>query len=199
MSQTTNLTAAFTQIGTDMAAAAAQRGNVGALTTTATDLAAAINEVAAAVAGSSGINDAATNTTETWSSSKIAAEIVALIDDAAASGTAKTWSVDKIVAEITARVGVQIDAVVGGAPGTLDTLNEIAAALNDNPSVVTDLLAAQALRVRVDAAQAFTGPQQTQGRSNIGAAAASDLTTLTTDVGDTTRDFLLDYTTARDA
>lgn len=41
-----------------------------------------------------------------------------------------------------------VAAIVDGAPGTLDTLNEIAAALGDNPAVINDLLAAVALRAR---------------------------------------------------
>lgn len=41
-----------------------------------------------------------------------------------------------------------VAAIVDGAPGTLDTLNEIAAALGDNPDVINQLLASVALRAR---------------------------------------------------
>lgn len=43
-------------------------------------------------------------------------------------------------------------SIVDGAPGTLDTLNEIAAALGDNPAAITDLMTAVALRNRTVAA-----------------------------------------------
>jgi hypothetical protein len=45
------------------------------------------------------------------------------------------------------------NAIIDGAPGTLDTLNEIAAALQDNPDVITEILTAQAARSRF-----FAGP-----------------------------------------
>lgn len=38
-------------------------------------------------------------------------------------------------------VSTAIDNLIGGAPGTLDTLNEIAAALNNNPDVVNTIIA----------------------------------------------------------
>ena len=45
-------------------------------------------------------------------------------------------------------------------------------------------------RVRYDAAQALSAPQQAQARDNIGAQAAAD-------VGDTDHDFVADYNTAK--
>lgn len=117
--------------------------NLSALTTTTkTNLVAAINELAAAVtSGTSGINDGVTATTTTWSSTKTQAQI-------------------------QAGVAAAIDA----APGTLDTLNELAAALNDDPNFSATMTAALGKRVRVDAAQTFTTGEKTQARTNIGAA-----------------------------
>jgi hypothetical protein len=43
--------------------------------------------------------------------------------------------------EVTAAVSAAVNALVGAAPGTLDTLSEIADALQDNPNVITDLIA----------------------------------------------------------
>ena len=132
--------------------------DLAALTTTSkTNLVAAINEIAAAVADASGIDDNVTSTSTAWSSSKTSGEI----------------------AEAVA-------ALVDGAPTTLDTLNELAAALADNAKLAADISAALGLRVRVDAAQAFTAPQQTQARSNIGAVA-------TADVGNTDADFVATF------
>lgn len=45
-------------------------------------------------------------------------------------------------------IDAAIAALVDSAPGTLDTLNEIAAALQDNPDVIQDILDALALRTR---------------------------------------------------
>jgi hypothetical protein len=117
--------------------------NLSALTTTdKTNLVAALNEIkaiadAAGGSGGVGINDTATNTTETWSSSKISGEISAAIA-----------------------------ALVGGAPGALDTLNELAEALADDAAFSATVTTALANRVRFDAAQTLTSPQQTQARAN---------------------------------
>lgn len=84
--------------------------DLSALTTTAkTNLVAAINEVAAAI-GDSG----------------------AVIDDGVIS-TLTVWSSDKTDAEIDARIAALVDA----APGALDTLNELAEALGNDPNFAT--------------------------------------------------------------
>jgi hypothetical protein len=49
--------------------------------------------------------------------------------------TSSTWSSSKIDTEI----GTAIANLVDSAPATLDTLNELAAALQDNPDIITDL------------------------------------------------------------
>lgn len=54
-----------------------------------------------------------------------------------------------------------VAAIVDGAPGTLDTLNEIAAALGDNPDVITDILTALSGRARVYA-EDLTGGATTE-------------------------------------
>lgn len=127
-----------------------------ALTTTAkSNLVAAINELQSEVAASSGINDATTTTSSTWSSSKIDNEI----------GTATA-------------------ALVDSAPETLNTLNELAAALADDPNFATTINTALGNRVRVDtAAQGLTATQQGNARTNIAAASAVD-------VGDTSTNFV---------
>lgn len=109
----------------------------------------------------------------------------ATINDASGSSTTETWSIDKISSEISAATAALID----GAPAALDTLNELAAALNDDAGVINDILTAQGLRVRVDAAQAFTTLQKDQGCDNIGAQKASE-------IGNPDRDFANDFTTA---
>lgn len=101
-------------------------GDVSGLATTATNLVSAINEVKvtadAAAGGGTAINDAATNTTEAWSGSKIAGEI-------------------------SAAVG----ALVDGAPGALDTLNELAAALADDADYAASITAQLATKANASA------------------------------------------------
>jgi hypothetical protein len=98
------------------------------------------------------------------------AALDALINDSA-TGSTTTWSSTKIADAIA----VAIAALVDSAPGLLDTLNELAAALGDDPNFATTMSTALGLRVRVDASQSFNGTQQTQARTNIGAVAASDI------------------------
>lgn len=171
----------------NVAARAAEIGTIGNLNTTATDLVAAVNEVLLSAGVT--INDAATNATDAWSSNKIAAEILALIDDVAVSGAAKTWSIDQLIAYVAAEIAADRADLVGSAPATLDAIDEISTALQNNPNIVTDILTAQGLRVRVDAAQSLTTPQQTQGRNNIGAQEAAE-------IGDTAADFVATFQTA---
>lgn len=110
---------------------------------TATDVEAALQEVKtvadAAAGGGVTINDAATNTTQTWSSQK---------------------STDYVAA--------QIAAVINAAPAALDTLDELAAALGDDANFASTVTTALGKRVRVDAAQSFTGGEKAQGQANLG-------------------------------
>jgi len=80
---------------------------------------------------------------------KLSGNIVGLIDDSA-SGAATTYSSDKITADIAAAVA----AVVDGAPGVLDTINEIAAAMGDDENFATTM--ANALALKADKAEVFT-------------------------------------------
>jgi hypothetical protein len=152
MSLQLRVTALANAIATDVKALRTADGTLSALTTTAkTSLVAAINEIKAAIDGidtSSVINDAAASLTTTYSSTKISADITAAVA-----------------------------AVVDASPGALDTLNELAAALGDDANFSATITAALSERVGISA-QSFTAPQQAQARSNIGAAAAADLTTL---------------------
>lgn len=58
--------------------------------------------------------------------------------------------------------------LVASAPGTLDTLNEFAIALGNDPNFATTIFAALAARVRFDAAQSLTTGQKAQVLSNLG-------------------------------
>ena len=169
MSLSSNLTTLATRVATECKSIRTlTNGNaadLSALNTTAkTNLVAALNELKAeldsvASAGGATINDASTNsTTQTWSVSKISSEIQAAIDD-----------------------------VTNGAPTALDTLDELSAALGDDANFAGTVTTALGARVRTDtAAQGLTGTQQSNARTNIGAASAAD-------VGNTATDFVATF------
>lgn len=133
----------------------AKTGNLANLTTTdKSNLVAAINELKAAVVSSSEIDDANIAISSTYSSSKIVTLLDALKSE-----------------------------ILGGADAAYDTLLEIQQLLQNGTTGLDALLAAVNNRVRFDATQTLTAPEQAQARSNIGAVAASD-------VGDTDTDFV---------
>ena len=130
-------------------------GNLANLTTTdKSNLVAAINELKAAVVSSSEIDDANIAISSTYSSSKIVTLLDALKSE-----------------------------ILGGADAAYDTLLEIQQLLQNGTTGLDALLAAVNNRMRFDAAQTLSAPEQAQARSNIGAVAASD-------VGDTNTDFV---------
>lgn len=166
MALSTNVQNLATRIATEIKAVraelAASTGDLATLTTTAkSSLVAAVNELAGLIASASGIDDGSTSTSSSWSSSKTADEINSAVQSA-------------------------VTALVNGAPTALDTLKEIADALAQDDSEIAALLTGLDNRVRFDAAQTLTGPQQAQARSNIGAAAAADL-------GDPNADFVATF------
>lgn len=145
-------------IGADIKSLTAHVGDVSALTTTAkTSLVAALNELKAIVdpQASTEIVDGVTATTTTWSSSKI-----------------------------NAQISNAVSALVSDAPGTMDTLNELSAALANDPSFATTIATQIANRVRYDSIQTLTVDQQKTACANIG-------------IGDPTTDFVAAYTAAK--
>lgn len=176
MSLETRIVAMAQAMGADVKTLTAAQGNLSALNTpTKTSLVAAINELLTLI-GSAG----------------------ASIDDAAGSGnTSVTWSASKIFDSIELAKTAVKNELVNGAGAALDTLNELAAALGNDPSFATTIATEVANRVRYDTTQTLTSPQQEQARSNIGAAAASDLSTLATGLGAYDRDYVADYTAAK--
>jgi hypothetical protein len=74
-------------------------------------------------------------------------------------------------AAIAAAVANAINALVDAAPGALDTLNELAAALGDDAAFATTVTNGLANRLRFDAAQTLSSPQKSQAQDNLGAGA----------------------------
>lgn len=133
MSLETNVTSAFTRVATEFKTLRTtltgnSSGSLAALTTTQKgSLIAAINELDAAIEalssaeGGATIVDGLPSTTSVWSSSKTNTEI-----------------------------GAAVTAVINAAPGALDTLDELAAALGDDPNfatTITNLIAGKAAAV----------------------------------------------------
>jgi hypothetical protein len=96
--------------------------------------------------------------------------------------TAPTAAVGTNTDQIATMAAVQnaINALVGGAPDALNTLNELAASLNDDTSFSATVTNALALRLRVDAVQGLSAAQLAQARANLALGTASLL-----DVGTT--------------
>lgn len=111
-----------------------------------------------------------------------ALDLSSIIDDATPS-TSKTYSSEKIISEINAKVQEAKDALLGGAGDAVDTLKELADLIAQNKDLIDAINAVAAKSVRVDVPQnTFTIEEKEQGRANIGAAAASDVESLTTRV-----------------
>ncbi len=159
-------------IGADVKALLAAQGSLSALATTAkASLVAAVNELKTAVDAASGSGVS--------------------IDDGAGDGaTGVTWSANKIFDAIEAAKTAVKNDLTAGAAAALDTLSELAAALNNDPAFAATIAAEIANRVRFDAAQTLTAPQQAQARANIGAQSAAA-------IGDPDRDLVADYTAAK--
>jgi capsid protein len=102
---------------------------------------------------------------------------VTIIDDANAAGTATTFSASKITTLLDA---LKAD-LLGGADAAFDTLKELQDALLNDQTGIAALLAAVDKRVRFDAVQALTAPEQEQARQNIGAVSALDIGNFDTD------------------
>jgi len=155
MSLQTQLNSFVLRVADEFNTVKGRTGTLTALTTTdKSSLVAAINELKTAVITSVAIDDLTIGTASTYSSSKIVTLLDALKAD-----------------------------LLGGADPAFDTLLELQQALQNDQTGIAALTASIDKRVRCDAAQALTVPEQTQARDNIGAVASAD-------IGDTTTDFV---------
>jgi len=159
MSLVTNVTNLATRIATEIKALRTlingNSADLSALTTTAKgNLVAALNELKASIpAAGVDISDGTTTLTSTWSSTKISNQITAALN-----------------------------ALTTGAPGALDTLDELAAALGDDANFAATVTTALGKRVSVAGAQSFTAPEQAQALANIGAQSAAGIGDVNTDL-----------------
>jgi hypothetical protein len=78
-----------------------------------------------------------------------------------------------------AYVGTAISNLVASAPATLDTLNELAAALGNDASFATTTATALGNRLRIDiGTQGLTSTQQGYGRTNLGLGSLATLSSI---------------------
>lgn len=93
----------------------------------------------------------------------------AAIDDASVSSTT-AWSSSKTNSEISSRINQLTD----GAPAALDTLNELAAAINDDANFSAVVTQGLSNRVRTDINnQGLDSTQKANARTNIDASSTS--------------------------
>ena len=162
MSQETILVALTNLVGADIKAMNVAQGSLSSLTTTVkTSLVAAINEVKASLASSG-----------------------AQINDSNTSATTTVLSASKVTSEIAEAKLALKNELTNGAGAALDQLNELANAINNDPTFATTIASQIANRVRFDAAQVLTTPQKLQVCENIG-------------IGDPEVDLVAIYTAAK--
>lgn len=167
MTLETKIIAVVQAIGADIKDLRAKQGDLTALSTTAkASIVAAINELHTLVLAGGG------------------GEGAGIDDNAGAGDTAVTWSADKSVSAIAAASAALKDELTDGAGAALDTLKELADALNNDPNFAATIASEIANRVRYDAPQTLNAAQQLQACTNIG-------------VGNPEHDFVADYTTAK--
>jgi len=178
-------------IGDDVQTLLAQDGSLTSLNTTdKTSLVNAINEVLLAVSGSGSGDLLSTNNLSDLVSASIARTNLDV-----RSSTEITSEITAAIAAITlaalgglteAEVDARVQVVVDSAPAALDTLNELAAALGDDPNFAATITSALGNKVDYASAQTLTAGEQLQACQNIG-------------VGNPEHDFVVDYTTSRDS
>lgn len=163
-------------IGLDVKDLYAKQGDLTTLTdvTNKTSVVGAISEIAARSASGAILNDTGLVTS-----------------------VIETWSISKIIAYTDALATTIKDDLTDGAAATLNTLKELADALNNDANFASTVLDALSKRVRFDAAQTLTAPEQDQARTNIAAAGSADFDALVIAVGDTTVDFAAAYAAAK--
>lgn len=166
MSLVTQLTTAFTRVGTEFKTVRATLGVNTNLTTSAKDtLVNAINEVNAKTSSAGAqIDDTTARTTTVYSSSKTNSAIAAAVNSA-------------------------VTGLLNGAPTAYDTLKEIADYIASDTSGAASMTASINNKVDFAAAQTLTTAQQNQALANINGISV-------TNVGDVTRDFSGDFTSA---
>ncbi|WP_197433811.1 tail fiber domain-containing protein [Agrobacterium vitis] len=103
----------------------------------------------------------------------------ALRDRSSHTGEQAMATITGLIAALAAKatpadISAAIAALVNSSPAALDTLNELATALGNDPNFATTMSTALGNRLRVDtAAQGLTDTQKANGRTNMGLGSAA--------------------------
>ena len=145
----------------------------GSVTTTNTQLS---TEQVQDIVGAMFTGNTETNITATYEDSDGTIDLVAtgtqltLLDEDDMSSNSATAAASQ--QSIKAYVDGQVTGLVDSAPGALNTLNELAAALGDDASFSTTMTTALGNRLRIDVAnQSLTATQKTNALTNLGVTA----------------------------
>ena len=107
-----------------------------------------------------------------------------LLDRANHTGT----QLHSTISDFDTAVNALIEAVIDSAPAALDTLNELAAALGDDPNFSATITTALGNRLRFDAAQTLDAGEQSQAQDNLNVYSRTEL-------GDPTTNFVTTFET----
>lgn len=159
----------------------------------------AVDAAAARSAIGAGTSNLALGTTSSTAKAGDYQPAAANISDSTSAGRALLTAADATaqrtalsvysISDADSAISTAVAALVDGAPGALDTLKELADALGGDQNFVTTITTALGNRLRFDAAQALSGPQQAQGQTNLGVYSRAEL-------GDPTTDFVAVLTSA---
>lgn len=107
-------------------------------------------------------------------STNLAARIQALADAIAAGGGEASQAIAAVASDLNQEIAKRQTAIANAvanlldsSPGTLDTLNELAAALGDDPNFASTVSTSLGNRLRVDAAQGLSAGQKAQAKANL--------------------------------
>ncbi|MEB3021321.1 hypothetical protein [[Mycobacterium] crassicus] len=159
----------------------------------------AVDAVAARTAIGAGTSNLVLGTTSSTAKAGDYQPSAANITDATSAGRALLTAVDataqrtalgvRSTADTDAAISAAVAGLVDGAPGALDTLKEFADALGNDANFATTIMTALGNRLRFDAAQSLSGPQQAQGQTNLSVYSRAE-------IGDPTTDFVSVLTSA---
>lgn len=181
----TNLVAALNELKGDLGTLSTALSNYE--TSNGQDITALYGDISTINGALSDLDSSLTSLQTAFNNLDVSAQVYALIDDGAPQ-VDQVWSSSKTNSEITAAVA----AVVDMAPAALDTLNELAAALGDDANYASTITTA--LTGKADVVHGHTISDVTGLQTALDAkASASALSTLTTNVGDTTTNFVTTF------
>lgn len=106
---------------------------------------------------------------------------------------------DSVAQAITDSAVALKNELLGGAGSAFDTFQELADLINSNKSVIEALQEVAAGKVAFDREQSLSDEQKATARTNIGAAAASDVASIRTELGLRGTNYKNVYIAERDA